>query len=71
MPRTLPDQLAAAYALRGNLSVDDFLIWAGIGRTKFYQEVKEGKIRIRKIGSKSVVTMPDALAWLNALPEAA
>jgi len=54
---------------KGALSVDEFCGWASIGRSKFYQEVAAGRIRLRKIGRKSVVTMPDALAWLSELPE--
>lgn len=54
---------------RGALTVDEFCGWASIGRSKFYQELQEGRIRIRKVGRKSVVTVPDALAWLESLPE--
>ena len=64
------NDLMNAYSLRGNLSAKEFMEWGGIGRTKFYEEVNSGRITLRKIGSKSVVTMPDALAWLNALPVA-
>ena len=53
---------------RGALSVDEFCAWASIGRSKFYREVSDGRIRLRKIGRKSVVTMPDAVAWLDTLP---
>lgn len=56
---------------KGAMSVEEFLHWASLGRTKFYQEVKDGRIKIRKIGRKSVVTLADAEAWLSALPEAA
>lgn len=53
---------------RGALGVDEFCGWAGIGRNKFYQEVKAGKLTLRKVGRKSVITMTDAQAWLEALP---
>ena len=49
-------------------TVDQFCTWAAIGRSKFYREVSEGRLRLRKIGRKSVVTMADATAWLEALP---
>lgn len=52
------------------MSVDEFCAWASIGRSKFYREVAADRIRLRKIGRKSVVTMPDALAWLSSLPDA-
>lgn len=55
---------------RGAFSVDQFCAWASIGRSKFYQEVQEGRLRLRKVGRKSVVTMPDAMAWLSNLPAA-
>ncbi len=50
------------------MTVNEFLSWASIGRTKFYQEHAAGRLRIRKIGRKTVVTMADAQAWLDALP---
>jgi len=56
---------------KGAMSVDEFLHWASIGRNKFYDEVNSKRLKMRKIGRKSVVTMHDAMEWLNALPEAA
>jgi hypothetical protein len=53
---------------RGALTVDEFCGWANIGRSKFYQEVAEGRIQLRKVGRKSVVTVSHALAWLENLP---
>ena len=57
---------------KGAMSVDDFLAWACIGRTKFYQLAKDKSsgLKVRKIGRKSVVTLVDANAWLDTLPEA-
>ena len=71
MPKTTEDRLIDAYALRGNLTVNEFIAWSTLGRTKFYAEVNAGRITLRKIGTKSVVTMPDALAWLRGLPATA
>lgn len=56
---------------KGALTVPQFCDWASIGRSKFYQEVNEGRIRIRKVGRKSVVTVSDAQAWLASLPDGA
>jgi len=53
---------------KGAFSVDEFCAWASIGRSKFYGEVNEGRIRLRKVGRKSIVTDSDARAWLEALP---
>lgn len=56
---------------KGAYSVNEFLSWASIGRTMFYREVNAGRLKINKIGCKTVVTAANAEAWLNALPEAA
>ena len=56
---------------RGALTVDEFCGWASIGRSKFYEEVNAGRIKLRKVGRKSVITMADALAWVSNLPVAA
>ena len=61
--------LPTAAPEKGALTVDEFCGWASIGRSKFYQEVAQGRIRLRKIGRKSVVTTPDAIAWLSSLPQ--
>jgi excisionase family DNA binding protein len=50
------------------MSVTEFLRWAGIGRTTFYAQVRAGKIRLRKLGAKSLIARADAEAWLAALP---
>lgn len=52
-------------------TVNEFLEIYKIGRTKFYQEVDSGRLKIRKLGRKTLVLAKDAEAWLNALPEAA
>jgi hypothetical protein len=54
---------------KGAFTVEEFLAWAAIARSKFYQEVNSGRIRMRKIGRKSVIAFPDAMAWLSSLPE--
>lgn len=56
--------------LGGAFTVKQFCDWASIGRSTFYKEVQNGRIKLRKIGRKSVVTAADAEAWLNRLPEA-
>ena len=54
---------------RGAMSVNGFCSWASIGRSKFYEEHAAGRLKVRKIGRKTLVTMADAQAWLAALPE--
>ena len=53
---------------RAVLSVSEFLHLANIGCTKFYQEVAFGRLRLRKVGTKSVITASDAMTWVESLP---
>lgn len=55
----------------GAFTVNEFLIWARISRTKFYQEVAAGKIPIRKLGKKTLIKRADAENWLDGLTLAA
>ena len=70
-PNNYPDLLIEAYTRKGAMSVNDFCAWANMGRNKFYRLVKQGDLTTRKIHGSTVVTMPDALRWLENLPEAA
>jgi hypothetical protein len=53
------------------MDVNEFCRWGCIGKTKAYAEIKAGRLRVRKIGAKTVVLRSDAEAWLNSLPAAA
>ena len=46
-----------------NWRVDDFCAAHGIGRTKFYQEVATGELRIIKVGRSTLVPDTEAQAW--------
>lgn len=52
-------------------SVNEFLAAYGIGRTKFYQEVDSGRLKIRKLGKRTLIAKSDAETWLSNLPEVA
>jgi hypothetical protein len=54
----------------GAMSIAQFCFWASIGRTKLYSEVRAGRIKLRKIGTKSVVIRSDGENWLRSLPTA-
>jgi excisionase family DNA binding protein len=49
-------------------SIAEFCDRYGIRRTKTYHEIKAGRLRIVKVGRRSLVTETDAEAWLAALP---
>lgn len=49
-------------------TVDEFCEAVPMGRSKFYEEARAGKIKLRKIGTKTIVTVPDALDYMRSLP---
>jgi hypothetical protein len=49
-------------------TVNDFLERYRIGRTSFYREVSEGRLKLRKFGSASRVAREDAETWAQNLP---
>ncbi len=48
---------------RVNWRVNDFCLAHGIGRTTFYEEVKNKRLKVFKIGSTTLVTDDEAKAW--------
>lgn len=54
--------------LQRAMSIDEFCSRYGPGRTKVYQELKSGRLRARKIGTRTVITEEDAEDWLQHLP---
>jgi hypothetical protein len=64
-------QPATTTAIGGAMTISQFCAWASIGKTKLYAEIKCGRIRPRKLGSKTIILRSDAEAWLQALPPAA
>ena len=49
-------------------SVRQFCEMHAIGRTTFYEEVKYGRLRIRKLGKRTLVLREEAERWISALP---
>jgi predicted DNA-binding transcriptional regulator AlpA len=67
--RQRPDrQQQAASIQQRAMGVPEFCKRYGIGRTRFYQELKEGRLRARKCGRRTIVTEDDAEHWLQRLP---
>lgn len=50
-------------------TVRQFCDGVGIGHTKFYQEVSEGRIKTVKCGSRTLVTATEATRYIAALSE--
>ena len=58
----------ASTPVRGNLTFNEFLVWAGIGRTMAYAEAKAGRLIIMKCGNRTLIRVEDAEAWRASLP---
>jgi hypothetical protein len=70
----LPKAYSAAKTSKppiGDHSVFDlpsFCAWAHIGRTRAFEEIRSGRLKARRIGKKSLITIEDAREWFASLP---
>lgn len=53
---------------RAGWSVNEWCYEASIGRTRFYHEIKIGRIKAKKCGSRTIVTTTPA-EWHDGLPD--
>jgi excisionase family DNA binding protein len=69
----LPGETSAirSPSAKGAFTIAGFCDWASISRSKVYDEISAGRIRIRKVGARTLILRADAEEWLNSLPEAA
>ena len=54
---------------KGAFTIQEFLDWSALRRSHFYLLVKNGNIKVHKIGRKSIITAESAQAWLDSLEE--
>ena len=54
--------------LKGAMSVNDFAIWAGIGRTTAWKEIRDGHLRAVKVSARTIIRFADAESWLATRP---
>jgi excisionase family DNA binding protein len=66
-PVAIAATMSAASGKRA-FSIAEFCENYGIRRTKAYEEIKAGRLRIVKVGRRSLVRETDAESWLAALP---
>lgn len=55
--------------MKAALTIPEFCQRYSVGRSFTYDEIKAGKLKIRKAGKKTLILTSDADNWLNALPE--
>jgi hypothetical protein len=63
---SVPDRIASG----GNLSVAEFGAWAMLGRTRIYEEIQLGRLRVVKLGTRTAVPATAALDWAAQLKAA-
>lgn len=51
------------------LSVDDFLSLYPISRSTFNNEVRKGKLKTKKLGTRVFITIAAAREWAMAIPD--
>lgn len=51
-----------------SLTVDDATQYCGIGRTKLYELIREGKFSARKMGKKTLLLTEELDAYIRSLP---
>lgn len=50
------------------LDIPEVMERAKVRRSFVFQEIREGRLRARKAGRRTIVLASDFRAWLNALP---
>jgi len=49
------------------LSIPEFCAAVGIGRSRAYEEIKAGRLRVLKCGRRTLIAQDAVGAWLSAL----
>jgi hypothetical protein len=61
-------QSAQSHAEQRAFDIGGFCQRYGVGRTRAYEEIKLGRLRVRKCGRKTLIAEDDAEQWLANLP---
>lgn len=68
MPKREPMHRNAAEKLA--LTVPEAALLSSLGQTSLYKAIKEGRLRTRKYGTRTIITRADLASFLESLPEA-
>lgn len=49
-------------------TIPDLVRSTGAGRSKIYEEITAGRLKVRKLGKRTLVLHGDAMSWLQSLP---
>lgn len=53
---------------RNCFSLEEFCFRNGIGRTTAYKEIKEGRLRPKKVGKRTLISIEEEARWLSDAP---
>jgi hypothetical protein len=53
----------------GAMTIRQFRAWSGIGNTKVYAEIALGRLKITKVGGRTLILRSDARAWIASYAE--
>jgi excisionase family DNA binding protein len=67
-PTPLPPDALPSWLHQGALTIPDVVRRYGIGRTKLYDLIREGRLDARKLGARTLVTVASLDALLASLP---
>jgi excisionase family DNA binding protein len=48
-------------------SVPELCLATSLGRSSIYEEIRRGRLRVTKVGARTVIRREDAIAWLQSL----
>ena len=68
MDRKISEAERQRRARQQAMSIEEFCDRYRIGRTTAYAEIKEGRLRARKCGRRTIITDDDGDEWLQHLP---
>jgi len=66
--RKISDVERQRRTLQRAMSIEQFCQRYDIGRTSAYAEIREGRLRARKCGRRTIIADDDADNWLQRLP---
>lgn len=69
MQNNISDAVRLSRSRQRALTIKEFTEQYGIGRSSVYEELKAGRLRARKIGKRTIITVDDAEEWLGNLPK--
>lgn len=56
------------YTERNSISLAEFCLRNGIGRTTAYKEIKEGRLHPKKVGRRTLISLEEESRWFGNAP---